>query len=120
MKVYHKLLSTPGTRYQDLGADYYDHQASNRRQIAHHVGKLGALGFEVTLCRLPEPEPAPPAPRPPDRTAAPASPQQAAPPAAAARPAHVLFSGQLPLPTSGRTPADADGRWLPGQPSTQS
>ena len=26
-----------------------------RRQLAHHVGKLGALGFEVTLCRIPEP-----------------------------------------------------------------
>jgi transposase len=61
MKVYHKLLSNPGLRYHDLGPDYYDHQASTRRQIAHHVGKLGALGFEVTLCRLPEPEPAPPA-----------------------------------------------------------
>jgi hypothetical protein len=34
MHVYHKLLSSPGTRYQDLGADYYDNQASTRRQIA--------------------------------------------------------------------------------------
>ncbi len=34
-------------------------RASTRRQIAHHVGKLGALGFEVTLCRLPEPDPDP-------------------------------------------------------------
>ncbi len=57
LKVYHALLSHPGTRYADLGPDYYDRQASTRRQIAHHVGKLGALGFEVTLCRLPEPEP---------------------------------------------------------------
>jgi transposase len=55
LKVYHKLLSSPGMRYQDLGPDYYDNQASIRRQIAHHIGKLGALGFEVTLCRLPEP-----------------------------------------------------------------
>lgn len=55
LKVYHKLLSNPGTRYQDLGPDYYERQASTRRQIARHVGKLGALGFEVTLCRLPEP-----------------------------------------------------------------
>ena len=54
LKVYHALLSRPGTRYEDLGPDYYDRQASTRRQIAHHVGKLGALGFEVTLCRLPE------------------------------------------------------------------
>ena len=41
-------------RYQDLGPDYYERQASTRRQIAHHVGKLGALGFEVTLCRIPD------------------------------------------------------------------
>jgi transposase len=61
LKVYHKLLSNPGMRYQDLGPDYYDRQAGIRRQIAHHVSKLGALGFEVTLCRLPEPEPGGPA-----------------------------------------------------------
>ena len=59
LNVYHKLLSNPGMRYQDLGPDYYERQASTRRQIAHHVGKLGALGFEVTLCRLPQPEPEP-------------------------------------------------------------
>jgi transposase len=57
LKVYHKLLSSPGTRYQDLGPDYYDRQRDTRRQIAHHIGKLGALGFEVTLCRIPEPDP---------------------------------------------------------------
>ena len=57
LKVYHKLLSTPGARYQDLGPDYYERQRDTRRQIAHHVGKLGALGFEVTLARIPEPEP---------------------------------------------------------------
>jgi hypothetical protein len=44
-------------RYQDLGPDYYERQRNVRRQIAHHVGKLGALGFEVTLCRVPGPEP---------------------------------------------------------------
>ena len=67
LKVYHKLLSNPGMRYQDLGPDYYERQANVRRQIAHHVGKLGALGFEVTLCRIPEPDPDPQArPRPPD------------------------------------------------------
>ena len=44
-------------RYQDLGADYYERQHNVRRQVAHHVGKLGALGFEVTLCRIPEPDP---------------------------------------------------------------
>jgi transposase len=57
MKVYHALLSRPGTRYQDLGPDYYERQRDTRRQIAHHVGKLGALGFEVTLARIPGPEP---------------------------------------------------------------
>jgi transposase len=55
LKVYHALLSSPGTRYTDLGPDYYERQRDTRRQIAHHVGKLGALGFEVTLCRIPEP-----------------------------------------------------------------
>ncbi len=55
LKACHKLLSNPGMRYEDLGPDYYEHQASTRRQIAHHVGKLSALGFEVTLCRIPEP-----------------------------------------------------------------
>ena len=55
LKACHKLLSNPGMRYEDLGPDYYEHQASTRRQITHHVGKLSALGFEVTLCRIPEP-----------------------------------------------------------------
>jgi transposase len=59
LKVYHALLSRPGTRYQDLGPDYYERRASTRRQIAHHVGKLAALGFEVTLCRIPEPDSGP-------------------------------------------------------------
>ena len=59
LKVYHALLSSPGMRYQDLGPDYYERQASTRRQIAHHVGKLGALGFEVTLARLPGADPDP-------------------------------------------------------------
>jgi hypothetical protein len=44
-------------RYQDLGADCYERQRDARRQIAHHVGKLGDLGFEVTLCQIPDPGP---------------------------------------------------------------
>src|SRR5215470_5300481 len=59
LKVYHKLLSNPGMRHEDLGPDYYDRQRDIRRQVAHHVGKLGALGFEVTLARLPSPDPDP-------------------------------------------------------------
>jgi transposase len=52
-----QLLADPGMRYTDLGPDYYERRADTRRQIAHHVGKLGALGFEVTLARIPAPEP---------------------------------------------------------------
>ena len=67
LKVYHKLLSNPGMRYQDLGADYYERQRDVRRQIAHHVGKLSALGFEVTLAASPTPNQTEQArPRPPD------------------------------------------------------
>jgi hypothetical protein len=53
LKVSHKLLSNPGMRYEDLGPDYYERKADVRHQIAHHVGKLGVLGLEVTLCRIP-------------------------------------------------------------------
>jgi transposase len=56
MRVYHALLSSPGTRYEDLGVDYYEQQRNTARQVSHHVGKLGALGYEVTLCRRPGPE----------------------------------------------------------------
>ena len=62
LKVLHKLLSNPGMRYTDLGPDYYERRADTRRQIAHHVGKLGALGFEVTLARIPDPGPDEPSP----------------------------------------------------------
>jgi transposase len=62
LKVYHKLLSNPGMRYQDLGPDYYDRQRGLRRQIHHHVTKLESLGFEVTLARIPEPGPDTPGP----------------------------------------------------------
>jgi transposase len=58
LKVYHKLLSTPGMRYQDLGPDYYERQAALRRKIAYHVREIEALGLDVTLTR-PAPEPGP-------------------------------------------------------------
>ena len=57
LKVYHKLLSSPGMRYEDLGPDYYERRAQTRRKIDYHVRELEALGLEVTLCRPPEPEP---------------------------------------------------------------
>ena len=52
-----QLLADPGMRYQDPGPDYYERQRDVRRQVARHVGKLGSPGFEVTLCRLPAPDP---------------------------------------------------------------
>jgi len=57
LRVYHKLLSNPGMRYQDLGPDYYQRQAALRRKIAYHVREIEALGLEVTLARIPEPDP---------------------------------------------------------------
>ena len=59
LKVLHKLLSNPGMRHEDLGPDYYDTQRGLRRQVHHHVTKLESLGYEVTLCRTPQPEDAP-------------------------------------------------------------
>jgi transposase len=61
MRVLHALLSHPGSRHEDLGPDYYERQRDHHRQVSHHVGKLGALGYEVTLCRIPEPGTDPPA-----------------------------------------------------------
>jgi hypothetical protein len=61
LRVYHKLLSNPGMRYQDLGPGYYERQAATRRKIAYHVREIQALGLEVTLARIPEPDPGGPA-----------------------------------------------------------
>jgi hypothetical protein len=92
LRVYPKLLSTPGLRYQGLGPGYYQRQRDIRRQIAHHVGKLGALGTKSPSAassnqanrhvRPPEPG-TPPHPAPPHAS-----------PDAAARPAENPFSGQ--------------------------
>ena len=51
LKAYHKLLSNPGMRYEDLGPDYYERQAATRRKISRLVREIEAEGFEVTLCR---------------------------------------------------------------------
>ena len=61
MRVFHALLSNPGRRYQDLGPGWYDDQRQAARRVSRLVGALGAMGYEVTLCRKPEPgqEPAP-------------------------------------------------------------
>ena len=63
MKVYHKLISTPGMRYQDLGADYYDDRAGTRRQIRALEKRARELGYtlvpDLTGCpEVADPEPA--------------------------------------------------------------
>jgi transposase len=55
MRVYHALLSNPGTRYRDLGCDYYEQERSTARQVSHHVARLGSLGYEVTICKRLDP-----------------------------------------------------------------
>jgi len=62
MRACHVLLSNPGMRYEDLGWDYYERERNTARQVAHHVGKLAGLGYEVTLCKLPDPDTAGDAP----------------------------------------------------------
>jgi transposase len=52
LKVYHKLLSNPGMRYEDLGSDYYDQHRSHHRQVSHHTVGLQRLGYKVTIERL--------------------------------------------------------------------
>jgi transposase len=59
MKVFHALLSNPGARYEDLGPDHYERQRDRNRRVSRLVGELGSLGYEVTLCRKPQPEDAP-------------------------------------------------------------
>jgi transposase len=47
LKVYHALLSSPGTRYQDLGVDYYDNRASTRRQVRALQKRASELGYTL-------------------------------------------------------------------------
>jgi transposase len=49
LKVYHKLLSNPGMRYEDLGPDYYERQAATRRKVTWHMRQIEAEGFDVTI-----------------------------------------------------------------------
>jgi transposase IS116/IS110/IS902 family protein len=57
MRVFHVLLSNPGMRYADLGADWYDDARQAARRVSGLVGALDAMGYEVTLCRKPGPGP---------------------------------------------------------------
>jgi transposase len=47
LKVYHKLLSSPGMRYEDLGVDYYDNRASTRRQVRALQKRASELGYTL-------------------------------------------------------------------------
>jgi transposase len=57
LKAYHKLLSNPGMRYEDLGPDYYERQAATRRKVTRHIRQIQAGGFDVTIAPR-EPGPA--------------------------------------------------------------
>ncbi len=54
LKVYHKLLSNPGMRYEDLGADYYDNRASTRRQLRTLVQRAHNLGYNAEFTPIPD------------------------------------------------------------------
>ena len=43
------LLADPTARFQDLGADFYDHRVNTKRKIDNLVRQLEALGHTVTL-----------------------------------------------------------------------
>jgi hypothetical protein len=51
------VLSNPGMQYHDLGPDSYERQAATRRKIACHLREIKAPGLEVTLARIPGPDP---------------------------------------------------------------
>ncbi len=43
------LLSSPDTRFHDLGADHYDRRVSSTAKRRTHIRGLEALGYRVTL-----------------------------------------------------------------------
>ena len=55
LRACHALLSSPGTRYQDLGAGFYDKRAQTRRKARYHLAEPGALGYDVILTPRPSP-----------------------------------------------------------------
>jgi hypothetical protein len=56
LRVYHALLSSPGTHYQDLGADFYGNRAQHRRKARYHLTELDPLGYDVILTPGPGPD----------------------------------------------------------------
>ena len=53
LNVYHALLSSPGTRYQDLGVDYYDNRSTGR-QLRALIQRAHDLGYNATLTPIPD------------------------------------------------------------------
>jgi transposase len=49
LTIAHALLSDPTAEYHDLGADYYEKRAHQRREVAGHLRSLQRLGYKVTL-----------------------------------------------------------------------
>jgi transposase len=43
------LLADPGTRYAELGSDFYDTRINPERRKRNHIRQLEALGYKVTL-----------------------------------------------------------------------
>ena len=56
LRVCHALLTSPGTRYQDLGADFYDKRAQTRRKARYHPAEPGAPGCDIILTPRPGPD----------------------------------------------------------------
>ena len=42
--IVYNLLANPGTRYHDLGEDYFNNRIDQGRRIRNHVRQLEALG----------------------------------------------------------------------------
>jgi transposase len=42
-------LPDPGTRYTELGSDFYDTRINPERRKRDHIRQLEALGYKVTL-----------------------------------------------------------------------
>ncbi|HUY47299.1 MAG TPA: hypothetical protein VMV92_16470 [Streptosporangiaceae bacterium] len=92
------LMSDPGARYTDLGADYYGLHMNTRRQARSHIRCLERLGNRSPFTHSPR---TPANPRPPDLGPEPENPTDAdAPLATSTRPAEIPLSDQPPGTTA--------------------
>ena len=92
----HALLSDPQASYTHLSPDYYEQRMDARRQACNHVLSLERLGCKVAI-QVIKPDTGEILPRLAEsRSPLPQPAGATAPPGAAACPAEVLFSDQLP------------------------